>query len=71
LSNGDGTFRPSGNLAIGTGTVALIAENWDDDGWPDLAVLNAIDGAVTILSNGLAMGSSRPSQPSFSSRPSF
>jgi hypothetical protein len=33
---------------MGTGTVVLIAENWDEAGRPDLAALNVIDGAVTI-----------------------
>ena len=50
LSNGDGTFRRS-ELPLPIGTVAVLAQKWDDDNRPDLAVLNGASGTVAILRN--------------------
>ncbi|HLJ47144.1 MAG TPA: VCBS repeat-containing protein [Bryobacteraceae bacterium] len=51
LSNGDGSFRNAGALPIPTLPVVFAAGTWNDDGKPDLAVLSAADGTVTLLRN--------------------
>ena len=49
LGNGDGTFQPAVSYPTGNKPVALIAQDFDGDGEPDLAAVNQTDGTVTIL----------------------
>ncbi len=51
LSNGDGSFRNAGALPVPMLPVVFTAGVWNEDGKPDLAVLSATDGGVTILRN--------------------
>ncbi|MCL5746072.1 MAG: VCBS repeat-containing protein, partial [Acidobacteria bacterium] len=50
MSNGDGSFQRL-ELPLARGTVALAVEDWDEDGNPDILLLNGITGAVTIMRN--------------------
>jgi len=54
LGNGDGTFRPGGNLSLGLGSVVVADLN--GDGELDLAGLTPGD-MVSILRPGLSRGS--------------
>lgn len=51
LGKGDGTFtRATGSpVSVGSEPVALVAGDFNGDGWVDLAVANYGDGTVTIL----------------------
>ena len=53
IGNGDGTFQTPVAYPTGTAPVALVAEDFDGDGDPDLAVVDQGDGttpgAVSIL----------------------
>ncbi len=53
LGNGDGTFQTPVAYPTGTNPIALVAQDFDGDGEPDLAVVNQGDGTnastVTIL----------------------
>jgi hypothetical protein len=52
LGNGDGTFQSPVSFSTGTnGPVSLVAGDFNNDGYPDLAVLsfNNADGLVSIL----------------------
>ena len=44
LGNGDGTFQTAVPYPTGNNPVALIAQDFDGDGEPDLAVVNQGDG---------------------------
>jgi Flp pilus assembly secretin CpaC len=46
LGNGDGTFKTPVTYTTGTDPVALIAQDFDGDGQPDLAVVNHGDGTT-------------------------
>jgi len=53
LGNGDGTFQPHVDYAVGQTPVALAAGDFNGDGNQDLAVVNQGDTAVSImLGNG-------------------
>ncbi|HTS65405.1 MAG TPA: FG-GAP-like repeat-containing protein [Candidatus Acidoferrales bacterium] len=56
LGNGDGTFRSAGVLGGLPGPAAVVADRWDDDARPDLAVLGARTGTVGLFSNALTAG---------------
>jgi len=51
LGNGDGTFTPSSGspYAVGGGPSAITAADFNGDGKLDLAVVNSMDNAVSIL----------------------
>ena len=49
LGNGDGTFQPHVDFAVGTTPVAVAAADFSGDGSQDLAVVNQGDTAVSIL----------------------
>jgi type II secretory pathway component GspD/PulD (secretin) len=53
IGNGDGTFQTAVPYPTGTAPVALVAEDFDGDGDPDLAVVDQGDGktagAVSVL----------------------
>lgn len=58
LNLGNGTFNPTSdgitNIVLGTGKgpVALTSEDFNNDGHPDLAVADSLDGTITLfLSN--------------------
>jgi hypothetical protein len=63
LNNGNGTFAPPGTTTTttacataGNGAFGVSAADFNGDGKPDLAVANSIDGTVSILLNGGAVG---------------
>jgi len=47
--NGDGTFQPSVNYAVGTGPATLAVGDFNNDGVPDLVVTNINSSNVSIL----------------------
>jgi hypothetical protein len=49
LGNGDGTFQPHFDLAVGTLPSSVVAADFNKDGTVDLAVANASDGTVSVL----------------------
>jgi len=49
LGNGDGTFRPHVDFAVGQTPVAVVADDFTGDGNQDLAVVNQGDTAVSVL----------------------
>jgi len=49
LGNGDGTFQPHFDLAVGTLPSSVVAADFNKDGKVDLAVANASDGTVSVL----------------------
>ncbi len=49
LSNGDGTFAPPVNYAVGSQPWALVAGDFNGDGRLDLAVANDGDNTVSVL----------------------
>lgn len=51
LGNGDGTFGPRSDVAVGAEPVALAAGDLDDDGRLDLLVANAGQDTVSLLAN--------------------
>ena len=51
LGNGDGTFKPAQQYTVGHGPYGIVAADFNDDGLPDLAVVNHVDGNVSILLN--------------------
>lgn len=64
--NGDGTFDPPVSLSIGTDAfhrpVALVSEDFDEDGTPDLAAVNNESGSVSIFLNDGAGGFAAPTR---------
>ena len=46
LGNGDGTFQAAVPYATGSNPVAFVAQDFDGDGQPDLAVVNQGDGTT-------------------------
>jgi hypothetical protein len=55
--NGDGTFQPAVDHAIGDGSLALASANLDLDGRFDVASLDHLTGTVSVLrTNGAARG---------------
>jgi hypothetical protein len=59
---GDGSFGPANNYGDGLGSVqqALVANDFNGDGSPDLAVLNGSSGNVGILLNAVPRGGPPP-----------
>jgi hypothetical protein len=53
LSGGDGAFRISLTIAAEVDPVSITAGHFDDDGKPDLAMVDGTAGTVTILRNDL------------------
>ena len=51
LGNGDGTFTPASGspYVVGQGPCQLTAADFNGDGKLDLAVVNLMDGTVSIL----------------------
>jgi hypothetical protein len=49
LGNGDGTFQPHLDYAVGKNPTSLAAADFNGDGNTDLAVLNSNDGTVSVL----------------------
>jgi acetyl esterase/lipase len=49
LGNGDGTFHPGQNLAVGRGLTSLVASDFNGDGAADLAVLSSLTDTVSVL----------------------
>ena len=49
LGNGDGTFRPAANYAVGKLPSSIAAYDFNGDGNLDLAVVNHQDGTISIL----------------------
>jgi hypothetical protein len=49
LGNGDGTFQPAVNYAVGTMPSAIVAGDFNGDGHLDLAVDNFDDNTVSVL----------------------
>ncbi|WDT71112.1 MAG: VCBS repeat-containing protein [Candidatus Manganitrophus sp.] len=64
--NGDGTFDPPVSFSIGTDAfhrpVALVSEDFDEDGTPDLAAVNNESGSVSIFLNDGAGGFAAPTR---------
>lgn len=60
IGNGDGTFKTAASYPTGTAPVALVAEDFDGDGDPDLAVVDQGNGktagAVSILLGNFTNG---------------
>jgi len=66
LGNGDGTFQPARDFAVGEAPVSVVVGDFNGDGVPDLAVANAGDpqldeqsGSVSLLL-GVGDGTFRP-----------
>jgi FG-GAP-like repeat len=51
LSDGDGTFQPALNFAVGAGPWAVATTDLNRDKAPDLVVTNSADGTVSVLLN--------------------
>ena len=49
LGNGDGTFQPEVNYAVGEEPVAIVAGDFNGDGRTDLAVVDGYSNDVSIL----------------------
>lgn len=49
LGNGDGTFQPIQDFAAGTRTYEMVVEDFNGDGFPDIAVTNEAEGHVQVL----------------------
>jgi hypothetical protein len=50
LGNGDGTFTPvSASSPVGYGTAGIVAGDFNQDGIPDLALLNSGSNSLTVL----------------------
>jgi hypothetical protein len=45
------TFRLAQQLTIGKRVPSVVAADFDQDGWPDLAIVDAVDGTLTFLLN--------------------
>ena len=56
LGNGDGTFGQPSDMVVGTTPQPIIADDFNHDGRPDLAVGNAFGHSVSVLL-GLGAGS--------------
>ena len=49
LGNGDGTFRPAVQYAVGSDPNAIVAGNFGGDGHLDLATANLVDDTISVL----------------------
>src|SRR5262249_4791631 len=49
LGNGDGTFQPRGDYPVGPSPFGLAVEDFNGDGFPDVAVADSADGTVSVL----------------------
>ncbi len=49
LGNGDGTFSAPRNFCVGNSPSAIVTADFNNDGYPDLAVTNAGDGTISTL----------------------
>ncbi len=49
--NGDGTFEPAINYAVGSHPISIATADVTSDGKPDLAVVNYSSGTVSVLRN--------------------
>jgi hypothetical protein len=45
------TFRLAQQLTIGKRVPSVVAADFDQDGWPDLAIVDAVDGTLTFFLN--------------------
>ncbi len=69
LGNGDGTFQPPANYAVGSSPTSLVAADFNHDGNLDLAVANSLSDYVSILL-GNGDGTFRPGPQSPTITPS-
>ena len=66
LGNGTGGFTPASNspFAVGNGPTSVAVGDFNEDGQPDLAITNYVDGTVTVLlgdgTGGFAAGPGSP-----------
>ena len=51
LNNGDGTFAPYADFPVMEGARAIAADDFDDDGFVDLATANGSSDTVSVLLN--------------------
>jgi len=49
LGNGDGTFQPQMQFAVGSYPISEVVADFNGDGYPDLAVSNLDSGTISIL----------------------
>jgi hypothetical protein len=49
LGNGDGTFEPAQDFAVGGGPLSVTVGDFNGDGQQDLATANVLPGSVSIL----------------------
>ena len=49
LGNGDGTFGPAVNYAVGVAPTDVAVGDFNKDGHPDVVVPDALDGVVMVL----------------------
>src|SRR5262249_21397698 len=53
FNSGNGTLQPAVSLPVGNGPIALVAADFDLNGFPDIACANYSNNTITILlSNG-------------------
>ena len=51
LGNGDGTFQAATRYTVGAAPFAVAVGDFDNDGRPDLAVVNSTDNTLSVLRN--------------------
>ncbi len=69
LGRGDGTFQDPLVYALDEGPISVTAEDFDDDGFPDLAIANDFSHTVAVLLNDGDWSGSGPGAPAAPSIP--